>query len=166
MKKRVYLNQNYYDYAEMHAWDPYVVNRHVSKGWEPSAYDFQDNDDLFYNNWSGEHEDDFQHPDLALGDAYFEVEGYDDDGDDIDDEVTEEPRGEAPGSDKVILLENHQNKRDFYMALSKVFARGGDKSSFLKHLYLDTCQVCGHQMELSITFNPEPKAAQMSLKTC
>jgi predicted restriction endonuclease len=120
--------------------DPLMVNRHLSKGWDKTSNDFQNNDDLFFNNWVGEVEKDFEY-------EYEDDYEDDEDEDEIEDDEEDEKSSETSELDNVILIEHHQNKRDFIMALSKVFARDRDKSAFLKYLYQDTCQVCGHRID-------------------
>jgi hypothetical protein len=55
---------------------------------------------------------------------------------------------ETTTPEKVVLLEDYQLKRDFNLALSKIFTRGRTASDALKYLYQDRCQVCGHKIDL------------------
>jgi hypothetical protein len=68
------------------------------------------------------------------------VVGAASDEEDIDDNQTV--------SDKVILPKEYQMNRDHPWVLVKHFARDQDKVQYLKFLYNNTCQVCGHKMDL------------------
>ncbi|MFN0224057.1 HNH endonuclease [Paenibacillus sp. KR2-11] len=137
-----HLDDLYFNHGITH--DPIMVNSYVSEGWDPTSYDYEDEENIdLFRNFSVYEEDE---PELGDFDLVEDELDFEDDEEYADDE--DELEHATPPAEKVIVLETYRQKRDYKLTVSKVFTRCRNLSDLLKFLYNDACQVCGHKIDL------------------